>query len=122
MKTKTQPTTEREQIKQQTPTIQLETGEEVVDFTAHENRPRAIVDLSVLQWLAEMLPKADIESIKDRLHGRLSGVESIEQLTDILADELAFHTTVNIITEYQAKHTPSIVEEYYTTQEAEGNY
>ena len=74
-------------------------GEQVMDLTPDYERPLALVDLDVLKRLTKLLPTANIYDIKHDMMSKLSDVQSIEEYVVILSEELAFHTTVNLINE-----------------------
>lgn len=57
----------------------------------------AVVDFQVLQRLSNLLPKAKFYEIKQAFKDALSNVNNIEDFVTLLSDELAFQTTVNVI-------------------------
>ena len=62
-------------------------GEQVMDLTPDYERPLALVDLDVLKRLTQGM----ISNLRD--------VQSIKEYVATLSEELAFHTTVNLINE-----------------------
>lgn len=78
--------------------IALSNSQNAVLVTAVNNNKLAVVDLLVLQRLADLLPKANLGEIKELLCNQLHNVVSIEQYVDLLKNEVSFHETVNLIT------------------------
>ena len=74
-------------------------GAQVMDLTPDYERPLALVDLDVLKRLTKLLPTASIYGITRSMISSLRGVHSIEEYVAMLSEELAFHTTVNLINE-----------------------
>jgi len=59
----------------------------------------AIVNLSVIQRLANLLPKADYPTIRaDMLYALEFRTHKLEDMITLFEEELAFHKTVNVIT------------------------
>lgn len=63
----------------------------------------ALVSLSVLKRLTTLLPKANYSTIKERVIEDISQTQSIGELVTVMATELAFQQTVNLITTYKAE-------------------
>lgn len=63
----------------------------------------ALVSLSVLKRLTALLPKANYSTIKERVIEDISQTQSIGELVTVMATELAFQQTVNLITTYKAE-------------------
>lgn len=74
-------------------------GAQVMDLTPDYERPLALVDLDVLKRLTKLLPTASIYDIAQGMISNLRDVQSIEEYVAMLSEELAFHTTVNLINE-----------------------
>lgn len=74
-------------------------GEQVMDLTPDYERPLALVDLDVLKRLTKLLPTANIYDVTQGMISKLRDAQSIKEYVAILSEELAFHTTVNLINE-----------------------
>jgi hypothetical protein len=74
-------------------------GEQVMDLTPDYERPLALVDLDVLKRLTKLLPTANIYDVTQGMISNLRDVQSIKEYVATLSEELAFHTTVNLINE-----------------------
>lgn len=61
----------------------------------------AIVDLNTIKRLASLLPSADLTEIKQYFKSRLNATTTLEQYLQVLEEELAFHKSINMITEYE---------------------
>lgn len=57
----------------------------------------AVVHLSVLQKLTDLLPKASFDTIKYRITDEISRCSSLEELLGFMNAEIAFQETVNCI-------------------------
>ncbi len=79
----------------------LQSGEKAVDLTPQFTGLKAVVDLGTIQRLAKLLPTANFTEIKNELITQISGARNLEQMLQVISEELAFHTSVNIITEYK---------------------
>jgi hypothetical protein len=91
-----------------TPRVNIN-GEEFVDFSYQEaKRDRAIVDLKTLQRLISFLPSASYRAIKERLMGDIAATRSVQELVLILQEELAFQTTVNVISNFAPQEKEEI--------------
>lgn len=67
------------------------------------NRPMAIVDLEVIKRLAEGLNSVPLSKIKHKLIESITNnAHSLTMLVQLLEDEVAFHRSINLITEYKA--------------------
>ena len=94
--------------------ITLATGQEATMFVPdlNDGRELAIVDMAVLQRLADMLPKANINDIVMRFSEKLADMSwrkcTLEQYIDTLKNEVAFHETVNIIATYKPETQPVV--------------
>lgn len=68
----------------------------------------AIVNLSVLQRLTALLPKASIHTIKDRICSDIIYCSNIDAIITVLEAELAFQTSVNQIRLYSPNAVTAI--------------
>ena len=74
-------------------------GAQVADLTPNHERALAIVDLAVLKKLTNLLKSADLYKIKLDLKNAIDDCDTMETYVAILDEEVAFHTTVNMIKE-----------------------
>jgi len=74
-------------------------GNQVIDLTPDYNRPLALVDLTVLNKLTELLPKSDFSSIRHNFREQIMNTSNLEQLVQASEDFIAFHRSVNLIRE-----------------------
>jgi CHAD domain-containing protein len=74
-------------------------GNQVIDLTPDYNRPLALVDITVLNKLTELLPKGDFSSIRHNFREQIMNTSNLEQLVQTSEDFIAFHRTVNLIRE-----------------------
>jgi len=74
-------------------------GMQVLDVTPDYNRPMALVDLTVLRMLTDLLPVTDFSGIRHNLRERIMNTNNLEQLVDVCSDFIAFQKSVNLITE-----------------------
>lgn len=74
-------------------------GMQVLDATPDYNRPLALVDLSVLRMLTNLLPVSDFSSIRHNLREQVMNTNNLEQLVGVCSDFIAFQKSVNLITE-----------------------
>ena len=86
-------------------------GNQVIDLTPDYNRPLALVDLTVLNKLTELLPKSDFSSIRHNFREQIMNTSNLEQLVQASEDFIAFHRTVNLIREITAQDVNQIQEE-----------
>lgn len=61
----------------------------------------AIVDLNTIKRLAAMLPKANLDEIRSDLIHKLRLCSTLDEHLQVIEEELAFHRSVNMITEYE---------------------
>ena len=61
----------------------------------------AIVHLSTIQRLAAMLPKVKFADIQENMIHTLASTNTLEEYVVVLENELAFHKSINLITEYK---------------------
>ena len=71
---------------------------EVINLSPQSERELALVDLTVVQRLARLLPSADIYDIKRSFKAQLSDITDMKGFVELLTEELAFQTSVNLIT------------------------
>ena len=74
-------------------------GNQVIDLTPDYNRPLALVDITVLNKLTELLPKADFGQIRHSLREQIMTSTNLEQLVQTCEDFVSFHRSVNLIRE-----------------------
>lgn len=86
-------------------------GNQVIDLTPDYNRPLALVDLTVLNKLTELLPKGDFNSIRHNFREQIMNTSNLEQLVQASEDFIAFHRTVNLIREIVSGDVNQIQEE-----------
>jgi hypothetical protein len=86
-------------------------GNQVIDLTPDYNRPLALVDITVLNKLTELLPKGDFSSIRHNFREQIMNTSNLEQLVQTSEDFIAFHRTVNLIREIVAGDVNQIKED-----------
>jgi hypothetical protein len=86
-------------------------GNQVIDLTPDYNRPLALVDITVLNKLTELLPKGDFSSIRHNFREQIMNTSNLEQLVQASEDFIAFHKTVNLIREIVSGDVNQIQEE-----------
>lgn len=86
-------------------------GNQVIDLTPDYNRPLALVDLTVLNKLTQLLPKGDFGSIRHNFREQIMNTSNLEELVQASEDFIAFHRTVNLIREIVAGDVNQIQEE-----------
>lgn len=86
-------------------------GNQVIDLTPDYNRPLALVDITVLNKLTELLPKGDFNSIRHNFREQIMNTINLEQLVQTSEDFIAFHRTVNLIREIVSGDVNQIQEE-----------
>jgi len=74
-------------------------GAQVMDLTPDYERPLALVDLDVLKKLTSMLNNGNFASIISDFKMMIDNCHTMEAYVKCLSEELAFHTTVNLIQE-----------------------
>lgn len=74
-------------------------GNQVIDLTPDYNRPLALVDITVLNKLTELLPKADFGQIRHSFREQIMTSTNLEQLVQTCEDFVSFHRSVNLIRE-----------------------
>lgn len=82
---------------QQEQMIKLPNGQEVLNLTPTLDGQLALVHLAVVKRLVELLPKVNFESYKYDFCEGLYTINNLETFVGIMADEVAFHQTVNLI-------------------------
>ena len=75
-------------------------GKQVIDFTPGDARAMALVDLEVLKRLTNMLDKVSFTDTRHSLREKIMGTNDLSNLVSVCEDFVAFHKTVNMITEY----------------------
>jgi len=86
-------------------------GNQVIDLTPDYNRPLALVDITVLNKLTQLLPKGDFSSIRHNFREQIMNTINLEQLVQTSEDFIAFHRTVNLIREIVSGDVNQIQEE-----------
>ena len=86
-------------------------GNQVIDLTPDYNRPLALVDITVLNKLTQLLPKGDFNSIRHNFREQIMNTVNLEQLVQTSEDFIAFHRTVNHIREIVSGDVNQIQEE-----------
>ena len=74
-------------------------GAQVMDLTPNHERPLAIVDLDVLKKLTSYLETADMYTIKRNIKDAIDNCDDMKAYVALLEGEVAFHKTVNLISE-----------------------
>ena len=87
---------------QETKCINID-GNQVIDLTPDYNRPLALVDLTVLSKLTDLLPKGDFSSIRHGLRGQIMDTNNLEELVKVAEDFVTFHNSVNLIREVSSR-------------------
>lgn len=75
-------------------------GQDAVMFSVNAERKLAVVDLEVLRQLTELLQSADFHEVIKNHKYNLESVSNIADAIQVSEDFVAFHKTVNLITEY----------------------
>ena len=78
-------------------------GNQVIDLSPDYNRPLALVDLTVLNKLTDLLPKGDFSSIRHSLRGQIMNTNNLEELVKVAEDFVTFHNSVNLIREVSSR-------------------
>lgn len=88
--------------------IKLPNGQTAVSFVPQDSKELAIVHLSTLKQLAELLPKASTDLILQELENRIGSIRvqhnldnRLEVVTELCSDFINFHQTINLIREYK---------------------
>jgi len=87
---------------QETKCINID-GNQVIDLTPDYNRPLALVDLTVLNKLTELLPKGNFNNIRHSLRGQMMNTNNLEELVKVAEDFVTFHNSVNLIREVSSR-------------------
>jgi len=87
---------------QETKCINID-GNQVIDLTPDFNRPLALVDLTVLNKLTDLLPKGDFSSIRHGLRGQIMDTNNLQELVKVAEDFVTFHNSVNLIREVSSR-------------------
>lgn len=87
---------------QETKCINID-GNQVIDLTPDYNRPLALVDLTVLNKLTDLLPKGNFNSIRHSLRERIMNTDNLEELVKVSEDFVTFHNSVNLIREVSSR-------------------
>ena len=87
---------------QETKCINID-GNQVIDLTPDYNRPLALVDLTVLNQLTELLPKGNFNSIRHSLREQIMNTDNLQELVKVAEDFVTFHNSVNLIKEVSSR-------------------
>jgi hypothetical protein len=87
---------------QETKCINID-GNQVIDLTPDYNRPLALVDLTVLNKLTDLLPKGNFTSIRHGLRGQIMDTNNLQELVKVAEDFVTFHNSVNLIREVSSR-------------------
>ena len=87
---------------QETKCINID-GNQVIDLTPDYNRPLALVDLTVLNKLTDLLPKGNFTSIRHGLRGQIMNTNNLQELVKVAEDFVTFHNSVNLIREVSSR-------------------
>lgn len=68
-----------------------------VSFLPEHKGIAAIVDLNTLQRISRLLGNTSLGDIKDEFIGKIEESGTMEEFTEVIAKELAFHSTFNNI-------------------------
>lgn len=87
------------------PIVDLPNGKNAINMSPESTQQLAIVNLSVIQRLAKLLPKANFNDIRAEVIFNMRKIDedsetSLAQLIQLMEDEVAFHRSVNLIAEY----------------------
>jgi abortive infection bacteriophage resistance protein len=74
-------------------------GNQVIDLTPDYNRPLALVDITVLNKLTQLLPKEYFSSIRHNFREQIMKTINLEELVQTSEDFISFHRSVNLIRE-----------------------
>ena len=61
----------------------------------------AIVHLATIQRLARLLPSMPFSDIRESMIHTIANTVTLEDFCEVLQSELAFHKSINLITEYK---------------------
>lgn len=87
---------------QETKCINID-GNQVIDLTPDYNRPLALVDLTVLNKLTDLLPKGNFTSIRHSLREQIMNTDNLQELVKVAEDFVTFHNSVNLIREVSSR-------------------
>jgi hypothetical protein len=87
---------------QETKCINID-GNQVIDLTPDYNRPLALVDLTVLNKLTDLLPKGNFTSIRHGLREQIMNTDNLQELVKVAEDFVTFHNSVNLIREVSSR-------------------
>jgi len=87
---------------QETKCINID-GNQVIDLTPDYNRPLALVDLTVLNKLTDLLPIGNFNSIRHSLREQIMITDNLQELVKVAEDFVTFHNSVNLIREVSSR-------------------
>lgn len=76
-------------------------------------QPLCIIPTPILEWLIQWAPKALMSDILESFSEKAVMVKDVKEWVELLQEELDFHASINMLTEYFAteareeKHSPS---------------
>lgn len=74
-------------------------GRQVMDLVPDYNRPLALVDLTVLNKLVNLLPVSDFSNVRHNFREQIMNTNNIENLVEVAEEFISFHRSVNLIQE-----------------------
>lgn len=80
-------------------TIELPDGGKIIDMVSNRvpGQQVAMVDFGTILRLAQLLPTADLDTIKRQFTEALDRTNTMEHYVFVLNEELAFHKTINLL-------------------------
>lgn len=75
--------------------------QEIPNLSPTKAQDLALVNVDVIQRLAALLPKANMVDIINEHRQRVRNVTNMADYVEVLENELAFHTTVNVLSIYK---------------------
>lgn len=89
-------------------TVTIGENKEAVLLVPEIEGQLAIVHLATIQRLASMLPRVSLEDIRRDMRDRIMGAQTLEEYVATLEGELAFHKSINLITEYKPEEVKNL--------------
>lgn len=78
-------------------------GQDVINLLPENARQGALVDMKTLKRLSDLLPLVSVYEGKNHIIAQISSCSTLEEVCNVMSDELAFHTTVNLINEVKVE-------------------
>lgn len=85
-------------------------GETVISFVPDGTEKLAIIPLAILQRLADLLPKTNLEQYKTIACDAIGRSKDLKTIVTFYEQEVSFHNSVNLIQEYTAEQLKSALE------------